>query len=177
MLKILILVTAVLSISGCSTYAVNRYSVSTDNVISLKSLNGVKLNIGTFTSSELSKNEIMCRGVGPIKTPDGQPFESFIKKALTDELKIAEIYSSSSPVTLSGNLDAIDFSSTSGNWNLGLTIKSTNGKSISVTENYSYTTSWFGETACNQTAQALMPAVQNLIGKVVRNNRFKTLIN
>lgn len=177
MLKNLILATVVLSISGCSTYAVNRYSVSTDNIISLKSLNGVKLNIGTFTSSTESKAEIMCRGVGPIKTPDGQPFEKFIKKALTDELKIAEVYSSSSPVILSGNLDAIDFSSTSGNWNLGLTIKSTNGKSVSVTENYSYTTSWFGETACNQTAQALMPAVQNLIGKVVRNSTFKRLIN
>lgn len=177
MLKNLILATVVLSISGCSTYAVNRYSVSTDNIISLKSLNGVKLNIGTFTSSTESKAEIMCRGVGPIKTPDGQPFEKFIKKALTDELKIAEVYSSSSPVILSGNLDAIDFSSTSGNWNLGLTIKSTNGKSVSVTENYSYTTSWFGETACNQTAQALMPAVQNLIGKVVRSSTFKRLIN
>ena len=177
MLQKIVLAIMVITVSGCSTYAVNRYSVSTDNVISLRALNGAKINIGEFTSSEPSKTEIMCRGVGPIKTPDGQTFENFIKKALTDELKIAEIYSTSSPLTLSGNLDAIAFSSNSGNWELGLTVKSTNGASISVTENYSYTTSFFGETACNQTAQALVPAVQNLIGKVVRNQEFNSLVN
>ena len=118
----------------------------------------------------------MCRGVGPIKTPDGQTFENFIKKAFVDELKIAESYSASSSITLTGNLDAIDFSSNSGTWNLALTVNSSNGNSISVSENYSYTTSFYGETACNQTAQALMPAVQNLIGKVVQNTQFAQLI-
>jgi hypothetical protein len=177
MLQKVVLAIIVITVSGCSTYAVNRYSVSTDNVVSLRALNGTKLNIGEFTSSDPSKTEIMCRGVGPIKTPDGQTFENFIKKAFTDELKIAEVYSSSSPVTLSGNLDAIDFSSNSGNWELELTVKSTNGESISVTENYSYTTSFLGETACNQTAQALVPAVQNLIGKIVRSSEFNSLVN
>jgi hypothetical protein len=118
----------------------------------------------------------MCRGVGPIKTPDGQTFENFIKKALVDELKIAEAYSNSATITLTGNLDAIDFSSNSGTWNLALTVNSSNGHSLSASENYSYTTSFYGETACNQTAQALMPAVQNLIGKVVQNNEFRKLI-
>jgi hypothetical protein len=34
----------------------------------------------------------------------------------------------------------------------------------------------YGETACNQTAQALMPAVQNLVGKVVRDPAFVELV-
>ncbi|MBY8966827.1 hypothetical protein KHP57_14060 [Algiphilus sp. NNCM1] len=176
-LKIGVAVLATAIMSGCSTYAANRYAISVDNVTALKQLNGKKLSVGSFTASEPGKTEIMCRGVGPIKTPDGQTFENFIKKALEDELKIAEVYSASAPVTLTGNLDAIDFSSTSGTWNLALTVKSSNGNSISVTENYSYKTSFYGETACNQTAQALMPAVQNLIGNVVRNNEFNMLLN
>ncbi len=176
MLKTLSLFLIVIILSGCSTYAVNRYSISVDNVSVLKTLNGT-INVGTFTSSEPSQTEIMCRGVGPIKTPDGQTFEDFIKKALIDELKIAEVYSSSAPVTLTGNLDSIDFSSTSGTWNLAFTLKSSNGKSLSVTEDYSYSTSYYGETACNQTAQALMPAVQDLIGKLVGDGKFKSLVN
>ena len=177
MLKKFALIAIISSISGCSTYASSRYSISADNVIALRTLNGAKLNVGAFTSSKPSQYEIMCRAVGPIKTPDGQTFENFIRKAFVDELNIAEVYSPSSKIILTGNLDAIDFSSTSGTWNIALTIKSSNGDSLSVSENYSYATSYYGETACNQTAQALMPAVQDLIGKIVRNVEFKNLIN
>jgi hypothetical protein len=92
-------------------------------------------------------------------------------------LKIANVFSSAAPITLTANLDAIDFSSTSGSWNLAMTVKSSNGKSMVVTEAYSYTSSWYGETACNQTAQALMPAVQNLVGKIVRSNEFLALVS
>ena len=47
---------------------------------------------------------------------------------------------------------------------------------MSVSEDYEYKTSFYGETACNQTAQALMPAVQNLVGKVVRSQEFDSLV-
>jgi hypothetical protein len=174
--KILIALIFSSVITGCSTYSANRYSISVDNVTALKRINGTKVNVGGFTATNPGKSEIMCRGVGPIKTPDGQTFENFIKKALVDELKMAESFSTSAPITLTGNLDSIDFSSNSGNWILALTISSSNGKSVSVSENYSYTTSFYGETACNQTAQALMPAVQNVIAKVVQNSEFLKLI-
>jgi len=164
-------------VSGCSTYSVARYSVSTHNVVALRSLNGKVLNVGAFTATTPGQKEIMCRGVGPIKTPDGEPFSDFVRKALLDELRIANAYSATAPVTLTGNLDSIDFSSNSGNWNLALTVKSSNGKSMSVSESFAYTTSFYGETACNQTAQALMPAVQNLVGKVVRSQEFTSLVS
>lgn len=173
----LILLLLVALLSGCSTYAASRYSISADNVVALRTLNGKTVSVGVFTSSEPAKREIMCRGVGPIKTPDGEPFSDFIRRALLDELRIANAFSPNAPVTLTGNLDQIDFSSNTGNWTLALTVKSSNGKSMAVAENYSYTTSWYGETACNQTAQALMPAVQNLVGKVVRSPDFIVLIS
>ena len=164
-------------VSGCSTYSAARYSVSTDNVVSLRSLNGKVLNVGPFTAATPGQREITCGAVGPIKTPDGEPFSEYVRKALLDELRIANAYSPTSAVTLTGNLDSIDFSSISGNWNLSLTVKSSNGKSMSVSESFAYPTSFWGEIACNNTAQALMPAVQDLVGKVVRSQEFSSLVS
>lgn len=177
MKKLLILSAIVVFASGCSTYSASRYAISADNVVALRSLNGKTLNVGAFSASTPGQNEIMCRGVGPVKTPDGEPFAEFVRKALLDELKMANAYSPSAPVTITGNLDGIDFSSNSGNWNLALTVKASNGKSMSVAESYGFTSSFLGETACHQTAQALMPAVQNLVGKVVRSQEFAALIS
>ena len=177
MRKLIVLSAIAMFASGCSTYSASRYSISTDNVVALRSLNGKMINIGAFSASTPGQSEIMCRGVGPIKTPDGETFADFVRKALLDELRIANAYSSSAPVVITGNLDAIDFSSNSGSWNLALTVRSSNGKSMSVSENYKYTSSFYGETACSQTAQAFMPAVQNLVGKVVRSPEFTALVS
>ena len=171
----LTLVSLTVLFSGCSTYSASRYSINSDNVVAMRTLNGKMINVGSFSATKPGEKEIMCRGVGPIKTPDGEAFSEFVRKAFLDELKIASVYSATAPVTLTGNLDAIDFSSANGGWNLSLTVKSSNGKSLSVNESYPFTTSFFGETACNQTAQAFMPAVQNLVGKVVRSTEFLAL--
>ena len=171
----LTLVSLTVLFSGCSPYSASRYSINSDNVVAMRTLNGKMINVGSFSATKPGEKEIMCRGVGPIKTPDGEPFSEFVRKAFLDELKIASVYSATAPVTLTGNLDAIDFSSANGGWNLSLTVKSSNGKSLSVNESYPFTTSFFGETACNQTAQAFMPAVQNLVGKVVRSTEFLAL--
>lgn len=177
MFRIATLCLLVSLLAGCSTYATSRYAINADNVTTLRELNTKQLNVGNFTSSQVGQKEIMCRGVGPIKTPDGETFAEFVRKGLVDELKIAGTFSSSAPITLTGNLNRIEFSSTSGSWDLSLTVRSSNGKSLTANENYAFTTSFYGETACNQTAQALMPAVQNLIGKVVLSQDFKALVN
>ena len=177
MKNFLVLMYVVLLVSGCSTYAAHRYSISVDNVVQLRTLNGKTINVGNFTSTKEGLKEIACRAVGPIKTPDGETYAEYVRKALIDELKMANIYSDDAPITLTGNLNDINFSSSSGTWNLSLTVNSSNGKSLTVTDDYSFTTSFYGETACNQTAQALMPAVQNLIAKLVRDDGFKLLLN
>lgn len=164
------------SLSGCSTYAVQRYNVSVDNVMTLKKLNENKLNVGPFTATKPNQREIMCRGVGPIKTPDGENFENYIRKALIDELKLADAFATDSAVTLAGHLSHIDFNSNSGKWMIDLTVSSSNGNSLNVSEVYDYKTSFYGETACNQTAQALLPAVQDLISKVIHNPKFADLV-
>ena len=140
------------------------------------SLNGQKVNVKPFTATGESKSEITCRAVGPVKTPDERPFEEYIRKALIDELQVSELYSESGPITLTGNLDQIDFSSTSGTWVMSLTLKSSNGRSLTVANNYEYETSFVGEKACALSAQAFGPAVQVLIGKIVYHPDFGPLL-
>ncbi|WP_460874767.1 hypothetical protein [Paralcaligenes ginsengisoli] len=182
-MRVLIVATAALLLAGCSTYSTSRYSISADNVVALRSLKNTPVQVGQFTSTVKDSRkgtdlqEIMCRGVGPIKTPDGESFANYIRKALIDEMKIAEVYSTSSPVTISGNLDSINFSSNGGHWDAALTLKSSNGKTMVLNETYPYQTSFYGETACNQTAQAFMPAIQDLVGKAVKSPEFATLMS
>ena len=174
--RFVVLLMIAMTLGGCSTYAIDRYAISADSVIVLRSYKDQKINVGEFTSTIPGLNHIDCRAVGPVKTPDGEPFSDFIRDALIDELQIAEAYSVDAPVILTGNVDHIDFSSAEGFWDIQLTVKSSNGQELSISENYKYTTSWYGETACNQTAQAMMPAIQNLIQSLVTNPKFPDLI-
>jgi hypothetical protein len=103
-------------------YAAARYSISADNVRTLRTFKGQTVNVGAFTAAKPGQTEITCRGVGPIKTPDGEPFEQFIRKAFLDEMTIAELYVPDAPVSLTGRLDSIDFSSGIGEpWSIALT--------------------------------------------------------
>jgi len=71
-MKLLFAAVLALALTGCSTYSVSRYSMSADNVTALRDLSGKSINVGAFTAKEPGQKEIMCRGVGPIKTPDGE---------------------------------------------------------------------------------------------------------
>ena len=167
-------------IAGCSTYAADRYAVSMDTQAELKQIIPQSPNqmiaVDQFTASEPGQTEIGCRAVGPIKTPDGETFEAFVQKALIDQLRLAELHAPDAPVHIGGNLNEISFSSMDGLWSLALTVTDNGGRSFSVREDYDYDSSFYGETACNQTAQALMPAVQNLIRKVVSHPAFQEMI-
>jgi len=157
-------------------YTTPRYRISLDNVTTLRALGDNKINVGDFTSYKPGSKEILCRGVGRIKTPDGNTYADFIKEALIDELQFADLYYFGASVTLTGNLDSIDFSSYSGKWDIALTVNSSNGESISVSETYSFKSSWDGWAACLLTGDAFVPAVQNLIAKLVGNPKFPYLI-
>jgi len=167
---------AIVLLTGCSRYAVSRYGVSVTNVTALRQMDGAPVTVGKFSATGESKREITCRAVGPIKTPDERPFEEYVRKALIDELQLAGLYSESAPVTLTGNLDKMDFSSTDGKWMMGMTVKSSNGRVLTVTNDHAYDTSFIGEKGCALTAQAFGPAVQTLIGKLVHHPDFPGLL-
>jgi len=178
---------AILVASGCSSYAIPRYGVSAENVTSLRKL-GQKVNVGRFTASTPGKTEIGCRAAGPVKTPDERPFEDYIRRALIDELKVAEMLSDSATVTLTGNLDRIDFDSMKGEWMMDQTFTSSNGRSLTVSSTYGFRTgpafvfhqiggqAAADERACAETAHAFPAAVQVLIGKLVHHPEFAALL-
>lgn len=103
----------------------------------------------------------------------------FVEKAFNDELKFADLYSDSG-VALDGQLSKIEFSSTSGLtsgwWDIGLKLKSSNGKAMAVENRYEFKSGFDAVTACNQTAQALGPAVQDLIKRTVTDPSFGPLL-
>lgn len=170
-------VAVIVVISGCSTYATPRYSMSVDNDQILKKLHSehpdTRLAVAQFTSDTGERTEITCRAVGPIVTPDGETFSAFISKALVDEMKFSGIYSKDAVKSISGHITKLNFSSTSGHWAISANVSVADEPPFTVTEVYDYDTSFFGETACNQTAQAFGPAVQDFVKKVVSHPAFQ----
>jgi hypothetical protein len=178
-MKKIVLVATALILGGCSTYMPQRYSASADNVVALRALNISGINVGTFSSTVKFDNA--CRGAGPIAPPDNMTFEAYVQKALADELKISGMFDDKSPkVTLSGVLSKLDFSSskglTGGEWNIAINLKSSNGKEVAASETYTFNSGFVADTACKQTAEAFLPATQNLIAKLIRNPSFKALL-
>ncbi|BBJ00107.1 hypothetical protein FGKAn22_17990 [Ferrigenium kumadai] len=176
--KVYVAVVAI-SLSACSTYMPQRYSINADTNVALKTIDAGNINVGSFKGP--AKFDNSCRAAGPIAPPDSLSFEAYIQKALADELKVAGKFNDSTPkVTLSGTVEQLEFSSsrglTGGSWDIGLKVSSSNGKSTYISEHYEFNSGFVADTACKQTAEAYLPAVQNLIGKLVKNPEFKSLV-
>lgn len=179
-MKNLILVIAIASsLIGCATNNSPRYASSADTVHALKSLKlGDIAAVGNFTMT--STADLQCRAVGPIMLPDNHNLPSYIKKALEDELKMAGMYNPTNPaVTLTGLVNKAAFTSAKGffqgHWELDVTIQSSNGKSVSAQEQYEFDSAYLADKGCQKTADALVPAVQNVLQKIVTSPSFKDL--
>jgi hypothetical protein len=174
---VFVLCVAAVLFAGCSTMTPARYAVSVDNNLALKKYEGSRVRVASMTPP--SSFDPNCRLMGPIEASDGMTIPVFVQKAFNDELKFANIYAEDG-VTLDGNLTKIAFSSTSGLtsgwWELELALKSSNGKSMNVGDRYEFKSGFDAITACNQTAQALGPAVQDLIKKTVTDPQFAALL-
>ena len=163
--------------TGCSTYAIPRYSISADNLSELRKIKSAPVALGSFkTVGPDVADSIICRAVGPVKTPDGETFAEYIKKALASELTLAEKYDANSSVVITGSLTALNFRSDVGEWTMALSLQSSNGQTMSVAEKYNYGFNWSAIVACDQTAQAALAAVQNLIHTAVSDVAFRALM-
>jgi hypothetical protein len=178
--NILALVVAAIALSACETPTAQRYSVSADNNLAIKALGASGIGIRAFAEPE--KFNVTCRALGPIKVADGLTHTQYIQKAFEDELKIAGVYAAgqASRVTLGGNVRKLEFSSsqglTRGYWQIELTLDSSNGKKLDVTERYDFDSGFMATEACRNTAEAFTRAVQNLIGKAVTSPEFKGMV-
>jgi hypothetical protein len=161
-------------LSGCSTMTPARYSMSADTNQLLKQFRG-RTAMLTELVPEASYNAT-CRLMGPVLATDDLTIPQFIAKAFNDELKFADLYDETKGVKLSGSLDKMAFSSASGWWDLAMTLRSEKGVQVSVENRYNFRTSFDAITACNQTAQALGSATQDLIKKAVSHAQFLSLL-
>jgi hypothetical protein len=178
-IRVLLALTVVAFLGACSTYTTPRYSISADTNVALKSFDATTVGIGNFSGP--TSFESFCRGAGPLAPVDGISYYEYIRRALETELKVAGIYTETAPhVVLSGTITRLEFSSsrsiTGGSWDIGLTLESSNGRSFSTSEYYTFESGFIADTACKQTAEAFMPAVQDLIGKTVQAPDFRALL-
>jgi hypothetical protein len=179
MRKHLLAAAAFLLLGACSTFTTPRYSINADTNVALKSLGVSSIAIGAFTGPAGFDNS--CRAAGPLSPPDNMSHTEYLRKAFEDELKVAGVHAPTAPrVTLSGAITRLEFSSTrgltGGSWDIGLTLASSNGSKMSAAEHYEFESGFIADTACKQTAEAYMPAVQNLIRKVVQSPEFRELV-
>jgi hypothetical protein len=176
----------------------DRYNLYSGNISILNSLDMEPINIGLFSSSftnpvEIFGNEISPTGHGELRClvdayitpPDAQTFSNFIRSSLVFELTNANLYTSESPITLTGDLQELNFSfekagfgngSVGGTWSFRIEITSSNGKSKSITSSYSYETA-YKASSCDQMAGSMMPAIQNLISEILTNEMFPSLLS
>jgi len=175
--KIVFIIVAILMLSACSTMQPPRYAISVDNIQKLKSFEGVEVEVVSLNQpANFSSN---CRLMGPIEPADGLTFPQFISQAFNDEFKMADLYSTDG-IKISGDITKIKFSSikglTNGYWDIGLRLDSSNGQSLSVNNVYNFKSGFDVITACNATADALSPAVQDLIKATINHPKFGKLI-
>ena len=179
MVRRLLMVAACLVLSACETPTTQRYAISADNNLAIKSLNVNGIGVGTFSSpADFSSN---CRALGPMQVADGLSHTQYIQKAFEDELKIAGAYAQTGArVVLTGKLEKLEFSSTraltGGSWTIDLSLRSSNGKAFSVAEYYEFSSGFAAFEACRNTAEAFSRAVQNLVGKAVKHAEFVSLL-
>lgn len=177
MIRLLSTVVILVILSGCSSWSPARYFVSADNIHVLRSYSGAAVKVASITTE--GNYAPTCRLMGPIQAADGMSIPQFVEKAFNDELKFAGLYSESG-VNLTGVLTKVGFSSgfgiTNGTWDLALTLNSSNGMSMDAAISYGFKSDFDAVRACNQTAQALGAAVQDLIKAVVTDARFSSLV-
>lgn len=177
--KSLVVITLSLLLAACVSPGIApRYSASADNLNTLRATKASMVSVGKFEGSQTTP--LVCRGGQDIIAPDNLTYEAYLQKALQDEIKVAGIYGVGG-VTLTGSLDSIDFDSYSGksggSWNIAATIKSSNGRSTSKSVNYIFVTGFEGASACKNVADALSPAIQDLLSKFFTDDKFPALLS
>ncbi len=177
---VLMLVFALGACSNLLTYMPPHYSVYVDNTTELKMIGGSNINVGPFTRTAEFDNDCGITA-GSVVMPDKMSFEDYIRKGLVEELKAAGMFDDTAPkITLTGTVDQLSFFSRryiyTSTWNIGLLVKSSNGKSVHVTSQYNFDAGAGSQADCQKVANSYLPAVQNIIGKFIDSPEFQSLV-
>lgn len=180
MIKVAFVIIGLMVLSGCNTFSPPHYFSEKENVIGLQKINISDISLASFTGP--TKFDDACRAVGKISPDQNTTFADYIQEAFAEELKQAGLYSNKKPprFTLTGRINSLSFSTTKGIyggvWDIDLTLNSSNGQSMSISEHLEFQGDFNPMIACNRTIEAFPMLVRNLIGNIVYSSEFKTLI-
>jgi hypothetical protein len=158
-------------VSGYSSSAVTASAAS-------EALRGATVRIGPFTAKGAAEDGLMCRASGRIHVEDGPGFADFLRRALILEVRSAGALSDQAPVILTGTVSRFEFSTVMpmGAWTIELTLTSSNGSAVTVSEVYDFDVGRVGDDPCALTAAAAVPAVQQLITRILKHPKFADLL-
>ena len=89
---------------------IDRYQVSLDDNPNYKKLlKENQINVGVFTSSNPGQCELGCDPLEMAKTPGNEAFSQYIRTALITELNQAKAFSPLADITLTANLDKLEY--------------------------------------------------------------------
>lgn len=167
--------------AGCETPTSQRYAISADNNIAIRSLGATGVGVGSFSGP--STFDPQCRLVGPLQVADGVSHTEYIQRAFDSEFKLAGVTlpAGAPRILLTGQVNKLEFASITGPgtkdaWRIDLTLRSSNGKALSVQTRYEFSGGFLGTEACRQTAEAFPRAVQDLIATTLRHSQFASLL-
>ena len=162
-------------VSSCTIYkSVSHYTPDPETAMVARNTIEIPINIGNFSDTSFRK-ELTCRSLAIIKAPDNWTFADAIRYALIDELIQADRYDTLSPVTISAQLNRIDFETEKGSWIIQITFSSSNGKSMTLEEKTNFNSILMGEAACTQAVFYYKPLLQNLIKSLITSPDFIAL--
>ena len=180
MKKIIVILFAMTSLTGCETTNSISYKASASNVFAFqKKLNaeGKKVSVGKVTVSNGVDEKPNCRLMGPIVVAPGKQISQYVKEALQEELMLANSFDPSSNIVLDAEIDELSFNSVSpAGWKIGLKIQSNKSQGYKVAVDYKFDTSWTAANGCKNAADAFGPAVQELLKKIIEDKAFDDLL-
>jgi hypothetical protein len=170
------------ALCSCATIApLPPYAASDHAQIRSQTMDLKGVELGSFVS-DVEVHPI-CRGGWAKITPgDEKNFESYVRHAVADELKLAIKDSNSAPrVTLTGHVERLNFSSTvdwlsAGYWDIRLRIESSNGHMLTVEQKNSFETGYHDVPACEKVAAQFPIVVRALISSLVASPDFLPLL-
>jgi len=176
---LIILLAATFALTACETPTTQRYAISPDNNQAIKSLATSGVGFATFVGP--AEFGSACRALGPLQVADGLTHTQYIRKAFEDEFKVAGAHAQSTArVTVGGKVDRLEFNTmravTGGSWTIDVTLSSSNGRTMKLGEYYEFNSGFVANEACRNTAEAFSRAVQNLVGKAVKDPAFAQLV-
>lgn len=168
-------------LTGCDTTSSRPYVASTKNVFQIQSNtqhSAAKVNLASFTKAADVSEDMLCRMMGDVEVAPGKTPVQAIRDAFEEELLLAKAYDPNSSVTINGAVEKLNFESMgSGLWEIGLTVTSNAlSQGYTVETSYPFKSSYSAYAACQNVVDAFIPAVQDLISKVVSHPEFGRLM-